>query len=118
MATDTYAILWLGIEHLLGEEGELDQVTRGQHRLIRIAKRAGLDHYCDRFFFNEQDQPVYSLLIGKCLAMLGHKEGVTRLRVPPDDLRRQLDRVKVRFERAGLRRSVRLILNFHVEFDE
>jgi hypothetical protein len=118
MATDSYAILWLGTEYCFTSEDELEQVTRGEHKLIQRAKKTGLESFCDRFSFNLAGDPVYSLLIGECLAITGHKEGVTKARVQWRSLPHNVDRVKARLERAGIARAAQVRMYFHVELDE
>jgi hypothetical protein len=111
--TESYTLVWLGTEENVSSD-EVALITTKEDPRVKRATEYGLGWFCDTFSWDdEKGEPVYSLLVGNCLRILGYKEGNTEFRIEPVEVAHQTDSLREAFYRAGVRGAIRLLVLFH-----
>jgi hypothetical protein len=114
-SSEDYTVVWAGVFQEL-QADEVAQAFAGVHPLIEWARIAGLDHWCDTFDYSPEGEPVFSLLIGERLNILGHKEGRTHYSLTPEALMETFDRIRTRLEQRGLSSRFALHVLLRIEY--
>jgi hypothetical protein len=99
--SEDYTVVWAGVLREL-HGNQLDQARTGLHPLIRSAKAVGLEHWFDTFATSPDGEPIFSLLIGERLDVLGYKEGRSQLSLSKDSLLERFGRIEVGLGSMGL----------------
>jgi len=98
--SEDYTVVWAGMCRTLRED-ELASAEAGTHPLIVSARSVGLECRVDTFGTVPQGGPLFHLLIGSCLDMLGHKEGRSRLSLSKAQISAHLERIEPALARIG-----------------
>ena len=67
--------LFYGVRYQVSDPLELSQLQTGDHPLVKVATKTGLDTFWGNFGFNGEE--FYLLYIGRQVAMLGNEDRET-----------------------------------------
>jgi len=99
--SEDYTVVWAGLcLQLIGEE--VEQAEKGVHPLIQRSSVCGLQHWFDTFDSTPEGEPIFHLLIGEQLDLLGYKEGRSLLSLARTDLIKRFDRIDTILNSMGV----------------
>src|SRR4051812_45546637 len=111
--TETYTLVWLGTREPV-PAAEVESIAAGTNTRVAWAVENGLAWFCDTFTWDEETgEPAYSFLSGRCVRILGYKEGEFEGQLDPDELAEQSRTLRAAFARAGKENAVQLFVLFH-----
>jgi len=99
--SEDYTVVWAGLCQPL-EPDDLEEAQRSCQSLVERARSAGLDSWFDTFDTKPHGEPMFYILIGARLDILGYKEGRSRLSLSREAIAAQLDRIDAGLRTMGL----------------
>jgi hypothetical protein len=97
--TEDYTLLWIGVRVDLDSPEAPD---RGHHPLVVAAKSAHLDHWVDVYNHTVLGEPIYTILVGEKVDLLGYKEGRSNRSLSKTELVERLERVEAQLAKARI----------------
>lgn len=98
--SEDYTIVWAGLCQPL-EPDDLEEARRSCQSLVERARAAGLDSWFDTFGTKPHGEPMFHILIGTRLDLLGYKEGRSQLSLSREAIVTQLDRIDAGLKAMG-----------------
>lgn len=111
-SSEDYTLVWIGI--LIASKPEAEAAAQGDHPAIRAARRYRLETWCETLLVPGRGTKS-CILIGKHVATLGYKEGVTEFRLSDKRIQRTLARMADKLRRLRIKQLPRLHILVHVE---
>ncbi len=112
--SEDYTVVWIGVSRII-EGDEVGRAEDGSHPLIEQARKVGLDHWFDTFDNTPEGDPVFSLLLGERLEILGYKEGRSQFSVTPDEITERSNRINQRLREIGVKGLAALHVLLRIE---
>src|SRR4051794_36381709 len=111
--SETYTLVWLGTSEAVPAE-EVDSIVAKTNPRVAQAVESGLGWFCDSFFWDEEKgEPAYLFLMGRCLRILGYKEGDFELRIDPIELAEHAESLRSAFWSVDRESQIQLYVLFH-----
>jgi hypothetical protein len=112
--SEDYTVVWVGVHQNL-DPTEISQAEAGVHPLVAAANSAGLNYWLDVFENTPDGDPVYSILIGEKIDVLGYKEGRSLLSLSQPKLNETFERVSAALGKLTLPARAELHILLHIE---
>jgi hypothetical protein len=112
--SEDYTIVWAGVYTKIDADN-LENAQALAEPIVRAADQVGIEHWFDTFEIDEVSGDVYSVLLGRHLATLGYKEGITTWSMDRPMLSEELLRLEPLLRKAGFTDPAKVHVLLHIE---